>query len=285
MRSGRERHRYAECRIAGIEDSCADTKTFSLESRDRNVLSPEPGQYGMFWLPGVSENPISFSGPNQITVRKVCEEDEPGTSFTERLFSMEAGDEILVRGPYGRPFRIGSREAGDYHDVIIAGGCGAAPLRLLAERLRAAKDKCRNNKTMYVLLGATTSDGLLFEDEYRQFADDVHIYTDDGSSGKEGLVTDGIGEIGIEPSTRIYVCGPERMMAAAAEAATEAEASAENIQISLERYMKCGMGLCGSCECSGYLVCKDGPVFTYEQLGGTDFGQRRRTRSGRFEDI
>jgi dihydroorotate dehydrogenase electron transfer subunit len=239
----------------------------------------------MFWIPGVSENPISFSGDNEITVRKVCEEDEPGTSFSERLFEMPEGDFLLARGPYGRPFHIGSRNNRDYKDVIIAGGCGAAPLRLLAKAVSEEKKSSNNRKPLQVLLGATTADGLLFREDYLGLTDDVMVFTDDGSYGRKGMVTEGIRDMGIDADTRVYICGPERMMAVAAEEALKDGATPEYIQLSVERYMKCGVGLCGSCECGGHLVCQKGPVFPYNKLMNTDFGVRRRTRTGAFADV
>jgi len=276
---------YVHFRIAGITRACKGTRTFRLESRGRR-LSPKPGQYAIFWIPGVSENPFSFSGEDEITVREVCEDDEPGKSFTNRLFQMGEGDSLLARGPYGRPFPVEDKETNDYQDVIIAGGCGSAPMKLLAEKLAGRKARSQKRQPLKVLLGATSSDGLLFLGEYRQLADSMTVYTDDGSQGNKGMVTDGIRGMHFDGETRVYVCGPEKMMDVAAKTAVEAGAGAKHVYLSLERYMKCGMGLCGSCDCGGYLVCKKGPVFSYDELtGNPHFGSVRRARSGALERI
>lgn len=267
--------------ITKIDDEAKDAKTFKS---DKNMDS-RPGHFVMAWLPGISENPfsVSYSRPFGITVKKVGDEN----SFTSKLFELEVGDKIWVRGPYGNRF---PRHAGEVPDGIIAGigdhtnnayliagGTGAIPLAYLSENLRIYGFHTT------VFLGARTRDEIIFEDRFTRSSEELHVSTDDGSSGYKGFVTDLFAdfyrEYTIKSNSLFYICGPEKMMKDAAEKAMKFT-EPKNIFLSLERYMKCGNGVCGSCEINGYRVCSDGPVFSYEQISGGDFGKYARTKSG-----
>ena len=276
--------KYLKCVITGTKRECKDTKTFNFRPEKAVRWRAEPGQFAMLFLPGVSANPFSFSDEWSFTVREVCEDDEPGKSFTNRFIRMQRDDYFLLRGPYGRGFPKNEYKNKDKKHVIVAGGCAAAPLRFLASEMDERGDGSPSRP--YALIGASTKEELLFVDDIAIHCKGVQVFTDDGSLGNKGLVTDGIKDLRPDANTNFYVCGPEKMMAVAAEEAVKAGAEPKNIYLSLERYMDCGFGLCAKCCCGPYMVCKDGPVFSYYNLqGNPDFGIRRRKRSGAFEDI
>lgn len=218
----------------------------------------EPGQFAMVQIPGKGEKPMSLSSRNSITVEEVGE-------FTGALSQLQEEDTVYVREPLGQGF-----DQGEY--LAVAGGCGIAPLAYLAEEDMTGK----------ILYGARDKEHLILD----KFQKDVEYATDDGSYGHEGFVTELITEELVKEFEKFAVCGPEIMMKNTAEELEERGAEADNIYLSLERYMKCGVGLCGSCECSGKMVCVDGPVFPYDEVKEMDdFGERRRTKSGKKVSI
>jgi dihydroorotate dehydrogenase electron transfer subunit len=261
-------------RITEIKDEAKDVKTFRF---DKNIIAL-PGEFVMVWLPDVSENPfsISYYNPLGITVKKVGDEN----SFTSRLFKLKIGDRLWFRGSYGSQFPtypVGN--SFHYKNIyLMGGGTGAIPLALFSE-VRAILGFFPT-----VFLGAKTKDDIIFEERFRKFSKKLLISTEDGSSGYKGLVTDLFNEVEIDPNPLFYICGPEKMMFTAAEKAMK-YTDKENVFLSLERYMKCGRGLCGSCEVNGYRTCVDGPVFTYKQLTEEDFGNYKRTKSGLREKL
>lgn len=231
-------------------------------------LEAEPGQYVMMWLPGVAEKPFSVMHDEnlELGIRKVG-------PFTEKAFELGEGDDVLIRGPYGNSFMDHVKEGGRKH--IVCGGCGSVPMEFLANRLFS------EGHDVSVLVGAGT------EEELPKYFRRFHAIrtTDDGSAGLKGVVTEHMDKVTIKEGDRIYMCGPEKMMVAAAEEA-EKYVGDEDIVLSMERYMKCGgRGICGSCEMDGLRVCVDGPVFTYKDLKGGDFGRWTREKSGRRVSI
>jgi dihydroorotate dehydrogenase electron transfer subunit len=170
---------------------------------------------------------------------------------------MEEGDEIGIRGPYGNDW--------NYEDasniLVVGGGMGIAAITSLIEPLK------QNKKDVFVAIGAKDQSSMIFEDRLRDLIPNTICTTDDGSIGRKCYVTDPIGDI-IEKNNidLILACGPEIMMKRVLEIAKEKDIS---LQASLERKMKCGVGLCGSCcigEDNDIAVCNDGPIFSKAQL-------------------
>jgi dihydroorotate dehydrogenase electron transfer subunit len=225
-------------------------------------LRSEPGQFVMLWIPGASERPLSVmnDSPLELVIKRY------GGAFTDKVFKLYPGQRLFVRGPYGNSFMPFVKEDG--RKFLVCGGCGVVPLAFLASRLKG--------QDVWVLMGAKCREELppMFSKL------DPLISTDDGSAGVKGFVTDLMDRVRAGRQDQFFICGPEGMMAIAAEKA-ERHVPAENIIISLERYMKCARGVCGSCELDGLRVCVDGPVFTYRQLKGGDFGKRARSKSGK----
>jgi dihydroorotate dehydrogenase electron transfer subunit len=221
-----------------------------------------PGQFVMVWIPGTDEIPMALSSEKTITVQKAGD-------ATNTLFSFGPGDKLGVRGPFGNGFTKGEKV------LAIAGGVGAAPL------LPLAREDC----VMTLLLGARTEAELLFVDQLDECTD-VLIATDDGSLGVEGYVTALMDELNLGAYDRISVCGPEMMMRAVLTRVEE-KGIAHKTEFSLHRYMKCGVGICGSCciDPSGLRVCRDGPVFPGDLLLKSEFGHYMRDASGIKKNI
>lgn len=224
---------------------------------DREIAS-RPGQFVMVWVPGVDEVPMALSSPSSITVLEVGD-------ATAALFAMREGDRIGIRGPYGNGFAVTGRT------LAIAGGVGASPLLPLVAA----------GQVDTFLLGGRTASELLFADRIREAAT-LMVATDDGTAGHHGFVTNLISRVDLADFSHICVCGPEVMMAAVL-GILDREGCAERGQFSLHRYMKCGVGLCGSCctDPHGLRVCRDGPVFSGDVLLGSEFGHYARDASGR----
>ena len=257
------------CRIVDVLDEDAEP-----ERRIRSFFLPgplacRPGQFIQVWLPGVDEKPfsISYQEPSKtgFTVEKVG-------AFTERLFEKRPGDFVGIRGPYGNGFDLG-----DYRSIaIVSGGCGCAPTAPLAERAH------RQGLAVTYLIGARSRERLIFRDRMEGQGIRTPVATDDGSVGHHGLVTDVLLQVlDREPIEAVFGCGPERMLKRVFDICRHVGLPC---QLSLERYMKCAIGVCGSCalDGTGWLVCKDGPVFSDKQLACvTEFGAYRRNAAGR----
>jgi dihydroorotate dehydrogenase electron transfer subunit len=225
----------------------------------------------MLWLPDVDEKPISIacSDPLTLTIARVG-------PFSTALHACRDGDYLGWRGPFGRPFQVRPEQPA----ILVGGGYGSAPLCFLATRALAAGMPAER---ITVALGARRQDHLVSVDRFRALGLDSLISTDDGSIGYKGYVTDLVTELlranHFDPAPVIYGCGPEGMLVALYQIARHWRLEA---QLSVERYMKCGFGLCGQCAMDGLLVCLDGPVLTVDQLHGVqDFGYYHRSTTGR----
>ena len=244
--------------ITEIKKETPSVKSFYFD----NEFSFEPGQFVMVWVPGVDEIPMALSSENSITVQKAGD-------ATSAMFDLAPGTALGIRGPFGKGFTKGEKM------LAIAGGVGAAPLLPLA----------RSDCVMTMLLGARTEKELLFVDQLDE-STDVILATDDGTLGQHGFVTDLLKDLNLTGYDRIAVCGPEPMMRAVFSKIDEM-GYVSRAEFSLHRYMKCGIGVCGSCciDPEGLRVCRDGPVFSGEQLKRSEFGHYSRDASGRKKNI
>jgi len=201
-------------------------------------LNSYPGQFIMLNLFGYEEIPLSLSSPDSVTVKAVGE-------TTEALLDLKRGDTVGLRGPFGNPFSL-SRKA-----LIIAGGIGIAPMLYLYSSLK------KFGADVKVIYGAKKMDEIVFRDLF----DNAVFLTEDGSYGEKGTAIDGVLSEDLNIYEKIYVCGPEKMMDGLLRI-FERERVVEKSEFSLERYMRCGIGVCGSCVIeNGLRVCADGPVF------------------------
>ncbi|MEM3383752.1 MAG: dihydroorotate dehydrogenase electron transfer subunit [Nitrososphaerales archaeon] len=243
----------------------------SLIFKDDLCSKAKPGQFIMVWIPGVGEIPMSVSmmkdGLAGLTVRKVGE-------ASNALFNMKVNSMIGIRGPYGNSFNpiIGKV-------MIVGAGTGLAPLMPLLDILT---DK---SASIDMIVGGKTVEEFIFMNKIKEILSKTEskivVTTEDGSYGIKGLVTDAILPILKEKRfDMIYTCGPELMMKKVFDMAQEFNIP---IQASLERVMKCGIGICGSCCIGKYNVCKDGPVFDFQMLKEVkdEFGLFKRDHSGK----
>ncbi|HEY8822909.1 MAG TPA: FAD/NAD(P)-binding protein [Dermatophilaceae bacterium] len=256
-------------RLVDRRQDTADTFTILLEPNDGVPLAFTPGQFTMLSAFGVGEVPISVSGeahvagPLQHTVRDVG-------AVTHALARASVGDVLGVRGAYGTGWDVSDARPGDV--VFVAGGIGLAPLRpAVLEVLAHRADYGR----VVVLYGARSPDELLFTDELGQWQEqgvEVLVTVDYGPTtwtGRVGLVTTLVARAGFDPrSTLALICGPEVMMRHTALALVARGVRASRIRVSLERNMRCGVGLCGHCQYRELFVCVDGPVLPYAQVTG-----------------
>lgn len=242
-----------------------DTVTLVLDPLDGVPLAFAPGQFTMLHSFGFGEVPISISGgPGRLehTIRNVG-------AVTASLVKAEPGTVLGVRGPFGTGWEVAAGLGGDL--VFIAGGIGLAPLRpAILEVIARRSDFHR----VVLLYGARTPDDILFAQELTAWAAEhgivVEVTVDNGPhgwTGRVGLVTHLVTRAGFDPRhTLAFVCGPEVMMRAAAVALRDRGVPARRIRLSMERSMKCGVGLCGHCQLRELFICVDGPVLDYERL-------------------
>jgi NAD(P)H-flavin reductase len=227
-----------------------------------------PGQFNMLYVFGVGEVPISISGDPGEAGRFVHTTREVG-AVTRALGRLGRGDALGVRGPFGTPWPV---EAAAGNDVlIVAGGIGLAPLRPAVYRLLAARERYGK---IVLLYGTRTPGDILFRRQIQQwraqFDLDVYVTVDRATAGwrgNVGVVTALIGKVPVDPlNTVALVCGPEVMMRFTALEIQKRGVPLDRISLSMERNMKCAIGLCGHCQYGPTFICKDGPVFAYPRI-------------------
>lgn len=260
-------------RIVRIEETISETPTVkTLVFKDDLSYTAKPGQFLMVWIPRIEEIPMSVminskDGYAAVTIRK------SGFGSTA-LFDRKKGDLIGLRGPYGNKFVLKK----SYQNIlIIGGGTGLVPLLRLASY--ASKKKIKAS----IVLGARTKREVFFEKIARKITEmsdsTLLVCTDDGSYGIKGTTVSVMSSLVRENIFDcVFTCGPELMMKGVVGLATE---NSIPVQASLERYMKCGIGICGSCCLDSSLVCQDGTVFDGRQLSKIlDFGISYRDKDG-----
>ncbi|TLZ53304.1 MAG: dihydroorotate dehydrogenase electron transfer subunit [Methanobacteriota archaeon] len=249
--------------VVPLEDvvvECHDAKTYRFSADGE----PRPGQFLMLWIPRRDEVPMAYSylrNPMGITVR------EYGDATRALAAEAKKGYRVGVRGPYGNAFAIEGTRA-----LAVAGGVGIASVIAAVEAFAEA------NIPIETAFGARTKDELMLLDRLK-VAGAVHLATDDGTAGHHGFVTDVAAKL-LAGGTfdMVLTCGPEVMMKKVVDAAN---GRGVPVQASLERYMKCGIGICDACVLDDRLVCADGPIFWGEALAESkDFGHWRRNICG-----
>ncbi|MFH1781748.1 MAG: dihydroorotate dehydrogenase electron transfer subunit [Patescibacteria group bacterium] len=230
-------------------------KTFTFEGK----IDSKPGQFVMIWIPGVDQKPFGVS-------RQTSSEFDVSVllrgKFTKAMFKLKPGDKVGMSGPYGTNFTILKNKK----VVTVGGGCGMAPLGFLVDELKKAKNE------VVIINGARSKDNLLFSKRFK----DSQFCT--GSEKPTDRLETEIKELKPE---FVYSCGPEMMMKAVADVCFKHKIACE---LSMERYMKCGFGVCGQCVMDplGIRMCQEGPVISAtlsKKLG--EFAKYHRDKSGK----
>lgn len=236
---------------------------------EHNVHAALPGQFLMVWIPGIGERPMSIGNGTPLTISVA----NVGKVSSE-ICKLKVGDEISYRGPFGRPFSIPEKAK---QILVVGGGYGVVPMYYLSRVARESKIDS------IAIIGGRTEKDIIYQKHLFAVCNEVFITTDDGSKGRKGTVMIDVKDM-LEKKKFdcVYACGPERMMYAVAQACRQFNVPC---QVSLERYMKCGTGVCGSCAINGKFACVDGPVFTSEEAFSlADFGKRHRDATGQAKE-
>lgn len=245
-----------------------DTFTVELEPPAATGVSFAPGQFNMLYVFGAGEVPISVSGDPNRSKRLVHTVREVG-AVTRAMATLKHGDPLGVRGPFGSSWPV--EEAVDRDVVLVAGGIGLAPLRPALYSILAHREKYGRVVLMY---GTRTPEDILFRKElegWRARLDlSVHVTVDRAMAswrGSVGVVTNVIPRASFDPSNAlVMICGPEAMMRFTILGMLDRGVDLSRIYVSTERNMKCAIGLCGHCQLGPTFVCKDGPIFRYDNI-------------------
>lgn len=253
-------------RIKAVQKETAMVTSMTFDG----ALGARPGQFVMLWVPGVDEIPMSvaFDDGKELRITFFAVGDT-----TQALAKMGVGDLVGLRGPFGTFYEWEPKQ----HLLLVAGGYGASPMYFAARQ--ASEDGC----TLDVVVGARSKDHLLYVRQLQELPrTTVHIATDDGSIGHKGYNVDVLKQLlaagGID---QVFACGPERMLVAVSDITAQAKVPS---QLSLERYMKCGYGLCGNCVVDplGIRLCVEGPVLKNEMARKVaEFGKYHRDALGK----
>lgn len=254
--------------VRRIKDT-ADTFTIELEAEDHDVGVPfAPGQFNMLYMFGAGESAISISGNPARPMRLVHTIRAVG-SVTRAVEKLRKGDQVGIRGPYGKPWPVEEVEGNDV--VLLAGGIGMAPLRPVMYHLLANRQRYGR---VVLLYGSRTPDDVLYRAELKKWASrndvEIEVTVDQASGswdGHVGVVTKRISRIRLDPfKVRALICGPEVMMHFCIMELKNQGVRDNQIYVSMERNMKCAIGFCGHCQYGPKFICKDGPVFNFSEI-------------------
>lgn len=256
--------------VTDVRVDTPDVKTFRVNAPEGGKLFEHlPGQCAMLSIPGVGEAMFSItSSPTneefmEFSIKKCgC--------VTEWLHQMDEGQMITVRGPYGKPFPVDTELKGQ-NLLFIAGGIGLAPLRSVINYVR---DKRADYGTVDIVYGSRSKDDLV---DYPEIVEkwcnekgiDVHLTIDraqDEWTGHVGFVPNYVTELGFDPDRKVLVCGPPIMIKFTLQALEKLGFQKTQVFTTMELRMKCGVGKCGRCNIGNKYVCKDGPVFRFDEL-------------------
>ncbi|GAA0820619.1 anaerobic sulfite reductase subunit AsrB [Clostridium tertium] len=224
----------------------------------------KPGQFFEVSLPKYGEAPISVSGIGEnyvdLTIRRVGK-------VTDEIFNNYVGDKLFLRGPYGNGFDINNYKGKEV--VVVAGGTGLSPVKGIVDYFSENKN---DTKGFTLISGFKSPEDILFKEDIKAWEKNMNlIITVDGAKegyeGKVGLVTKYVPELDIKDkeNVQVVVVGPPMMMKFTVLEFLKLGIKEENIWISQERKMCCGIGKCGHCRIDDTYICLDGPVFNYSK--------------------
>ena len=259
--------------VTSIRRDTPDVKTFTVVRADTGTgvcFKHMPGQCAMLSIPGVGEAMFSITSSPTCTDHMEFSIKKCGC-LTSWLHQMDVGQEILIRGPYGNGFPVDTALKGQ-NLLFIAGGVGLAPLHSVINYVRANR---ADYGTVDIVYGSRSMEDLLDLDEIqnewaKEEGINVHLTIDraqDTWPGHVGFVPSYVKELGFDPDKNVLVCGPPIMIKFTLGSLTELGFVNTQIYTTMELRMKCGVGKCGRCNIGNKYVCKDGPVFRFDELG------------------
>ena len=256
--------------VTDIRQDTPDVKTFRVVTPDgKKAFEHMPGQCAMLSIPGVGEAMFSITSSPTNTEFMEFSIKKCGC-LTDWLHQMEVGQMITIRGPYGNPFPVDTELKGK-NLIFIAGGIGLAPLRSVINYCRDKRSEYGNIDIVY---GSRSADDLV---DYQEIIDEwektegvnVHLTIDreqEGWDGHVGFVPNYVKELNLSVDSTVLICGPPIMIKFTLAGLQELGFKKEQVYTTLELRMKCGVGKCGRCNVGSKYVCKDGPVFRFDQI-------------------
>jgi len=258
--------------IKKVEAFTEKEKFFTLELANGKPLGHMPGQFVQVSVLGIGEAPISISSPPSkessfdLCVRAVGD-------VTNKIHTLKVGDTVHIRGPFGHGFDADIlKKMKGKHLLFIAGGLGYVPLRSLLNKVLEEKD---TYKKISILYGCKTPKERMYKDELAKIGKlggNVELletvdHADQEWQGNQGVITTLIPKVELDPKDTIAVIvGPPVMYKFVLISLMDREIPHDQIYMSLERRMKCGVGKCGHCQMDGIYVCQEGPVFNYADV-------------------
>ena len=255
-----------ETEVLDVITETSMIKTFQLKPKEPIVFAA--GQFVELTIPGVGEAPFTPSSRASVTEELYLTIMKVGR-VTEAVHRLKKGDTVGLRGPLGTGYPIELFR--DKEILVIGGGCGFAPLRSL---MYALLERAEEFKKLIFCGGCKSVQDLLYRHELEQWAGrqdlDVKLTVDVGDpswKGRVGMVTSLLDEIDMDCMHGVAIaCGPPVMMKFITEKLEEMGFQDQNIYVSMEKNMSCGIGKCGHCRVGTYYVCQDGPVFSYDKI-------------------
>ncbi len=254
--------------ISKVEQLTATEKRFEISLPDNQVLNHKPGQFVEVSIFGFGEAPISISSsPTKsplfdLTVRNAGR-------LTDKMHRLTVGSQIGVRGPFGNGFDVNQFKGKDI--LFVCGGIGLAPTKSLIDFVLANRN---DYGRVVILYGTKSPSEILFPNEIKKWEEDKSVEfeisvdrPDENWNGKVGVITTLIPPLKLDVANTIAtIVGPPVMYKFVLMALKGKRLPDENIYLSLERRMKCGVGKCGHCQINDTYVCQDGPVFHYPRI-------------------
>ena len=256
--------------VTDVRQDTPDVKTFRVVTPDgKKAFEHMPGQCAMLSIPGVGEAMFSITSSPTNTEFMEFSIKKCGC-LTDWLHQMEVGQMITIRGTYGNPFTVDTELKGK-NLIFIAGGIGLAPLRSVINYCRDKRSEYGNIDIVY---GSRSADDLV---DYQEIIDEwektegvnVHLTIDreqEGWDGHVGFVPNYVKELNLSVDSTVLICGPPIMIKFTLAGLQELGFKKEQVYTTLELRMKCGVGKCGRCNVGSKYVCKDGPVFRFDQI-------------------
>ncbi|QDV19300.1 Anaerobic sulfite reductase subunit B [Gimesia panareensis] len=257
--------------IREIRPEVSGVTTYQLALTDAGAAESyrfRPGQFNMLYVPGAGESAISMSG-DPDSLETLTHTIREAGNVTRRIAAMKVGDTLGLRGPFGTSWPVELCTGKDV--ILVAGGIGLPPLRPVIYHMLSEREKYGQITLLY---GARTPEMLLYTDEFQRWQEqglDVRVTVDRSAPGWQG-------NVGVVPqllerlqkfdpaNTVMMICGPDIMMRFTARGALQRGMTTEQIWVSTERNLQCAVGLCGHCQLGPEFICKDGPVFRYDQI-------------------